>query len=84
MYAETTWFPIALPMVIKYQIILLSKLSKIGCLYVFYIHGSVHHESNLITVQQDATYLPCDTHESVPTQQRERMIVNPVNQYQKL
>jgi len=23
---------------------------------VFYIHGSVHHESNLITVQQDATY----------------------------
>ena len=22
----------------------------------FYIHGSVHHESNLITVQQDATY----------------------------
>ena len=23
---------------------------------VFYIHGSVHCESNLITVQQDATY----------------------------
>jgi len=23
---------------------------------VFYIHGSVHRESNLITVQQDATY----------------------------
>ena len=22
----------------------------------FYIHGSVHRESNLITVQQDATY----------------------------
>ena len=22
----------------------------------FYIHGSVHHELNLITVQQDATY----------------------------
>ena len=22
----------------------------------FYIHGSVHHESNLITVQKDATY----------------------------
>ena len=24
--------------------------------YIFYIHGSVHRESNLITVQQDATY----------------------------
>ena len=23
---------------------------------IFYIHGSVHRESNLITVQQDATY----------------------------
>ena len=23
---------------------------------LFYIHGSVHRESNLITVQQDATY----------------------------
>ena len=22
----------------------------------FYVHGSVHRESNLITVQQDATY----------------------------
>ena len=29
-------------------------------------------------------YLPYDTHESVPTQQRERMAVDPVNQYQKL
>jgi len=29
-------------------------------------------------------YLPYDTHESVPTQQRERMVVDPVNQYQKL
>jgi len=29
-------------------------------------------------------YLPYDTHESVPTQQRERMVVGPVNQYQKL
>lgn len=37
MYAETTWFPIALPMVIKYQIMLLPKLSKIGCLYVVYL-----------------------------------------------
>jgi len=25
-------------------------------LYNFYIHGSVHRESNLIIVQQDATY----------------------------
>jgi len=25
-----------------------------------------------------------NTHESVPTQQRERMVVDPVNQYQKL
>jgi len=25
-------------------------------IFVFYIHGSVHRESNLITVQQDATY----------------------------
>jgi len=24
--------------------------------YIFYTHGSVHRESNLITVQQDATY----------------------------
>ena len=29
-------------------------------------------------------YLPYDTHESVPSQQRERMVVDPVNQYQKL
>ena len=29
-------------------------------------------------------YLPYDSHESVPTQQRERMVVDPVNQYQKL
>jgi hypothetical protein len=36
MYAKTPWFPIALPMVIKYQIILLSKFSKIGRLYVVY------------------------------------------------
>jgi len=27
----------------------------------FYIHGSVHRESNLITVQQDATYSVCYT-----------------------
>ena len=25
-------------------------------LFFFYVHGSVHRESNLITVQQDATY----------------------------
>ena len=29
-------------------------------------------------------YLPYDTHESVPTQQRERMVVDQVNEYQKL
>ena len=29
-------------------------------------------------------YLPYDTHEAVPTQQRERVVVDPVNQYQKL
>ena len=29
-------------------------------------------------------YLPYDTQESVPTQQRERMVVDPVNQSQKL
>ena len=29
-------------------------------------------------------YLPYDTHESVPTQQRERMVVDGVNQYKKL
>jgi len=29
-------------------------------------------------------YLSYDTHESVPTQQRERMLVDPVNEYQKL
>jgi len=33
---------------------------------------------------QYGRYLPYDTHESVSTQQRERMIVDPVNQYQKL
>jgi len=40
----------------------------------------------LVFVQQDGRYeyLPHDTHESVPTQQRERMVVQPVNQYQKL
>ena len=58
----------------------------------------MHRESNLITVQQDMSYsvyyisvgsikneyLPYDTHESVPIQQREQMVVDPVNQYQKL
>ena len=29
-------------------------------------------------------YLLYDTHESVPTQQRERLVVDPVNQYHKL
>jgi len=29
-------------------------------------------------------HLPYDTHESVPTQQRERMVLDTVNQYQKL
>jgi len=29
-------------------------------------------------------YLPYDAHESLPTEQRERMVVDPVNQYQKL
>jgi len=29
-------------------------------------------------------YLPYDTNESVPTQQRKRMVVDPANQYQKL
>ena len=29
-------------------------------------------------------YLLYDTHESVPTQQQERMVADPVNQYQKL
>ena len=29
-------------------------------------------------------YLLYDTHESVPTKQWERMVVDPVNQYQKL
>ena len=55
--------------------------------HAFYIHGSVHRESNLTFVQQDVTYtvyLSYDTHESVPTQQRERVVVDPVNQYQKL
>jgi len=30
------------------------------------------------------SYLSYDTHESVPTQQREQMVVDPVNQHQKL
>ena len=29
-------------------------------------------------------YRTVGTHESIPTQQRERMVVDPVNQYQKL
>jgi len=32
------------------------KLIKNGLYTVLCIHGSVHRESNLITVQQDATY----------------------------
>jgi len=44
---------------------------------------------NLTIFQLEATYsvgryLPYDTHESVPTQQRKRMVVDPFNQYQKL
>ena len=40
----------------------------------------------LIIVQKDGRYeyLPYDTHESVPTQQRERMVADPFCQYQKL
>jgi len=56
----------------------------------------VHRESNLTIFQLDttysvyyitvgsSTYLPYDTYESVPTQQRKRMVADPVNQYQKL
>jgi len=88
---------------------------------IFYIHGSVHRESNLIIVQQDATvfsllhscrklymfraltpiirssyscnyslwdwstgYTTIRSRCWFPTQQRERMAVDPVNQYQKL
>jgi len=47
------------------------------------MHASVHRESNLITAQQDATYSVYYI-SWVPTQQRERMVVDPVNQYQKL
>ena len=32
------------------------NIESAAYLSVFYIHGSVHRESNLITVQQDATY----------------------------
>jgi len=37
-----------------------------------------------LTIHMNQVYLPYDTHESVPTQQRDRMVVDPVNQYQKL
>jgi len=32
-----------------------TKLCELQTEFSFYIHGSVHHESYLITVQQDAT-----------------------------
>jgi len=32
-----------------------SNIDEINC-YLFYIRGSVHRESNLITVQHDVTY----------------------------
>ena len=35
---------------------LLHVSDELALLQVFYIHGSVHRESNLIIVQQDATY----------------------------
>jgi len=38
------------------------------------------NRSNVILIE----YLPYETHESVPIQQRERIVVDPVNQYQKL
>jgi hypothetical protein len=38
------------------------------------------NRSNVILIE----YLPYETRESVPTQQRERIVVDPVNQYQKL
>ena len=38
------------------------------------------NSSNVIWIE----YLPYETHESVPTQQRERKLADPVNQYQKL
>ena len=63
---------------------------------VFYIHGSVHHESNLIIVQQDATVFslvffcrqlymfPSALVELEPTRQQEQMVVDPFDQCQKL
>jgi len=38
----------------------------------------------IIRSWHNCNYLPYDTPESVPTQQREQMVVDPVNQYQKL
>jgi len=82
------------------------KLIYINDFLYFYINVSMHRESNLIIVQQDATYsvyyisvgsstcFECRhpssgagtavIHKSVPTQQRERMVVHPVNLNQKL
>jgi len=40
---------------IKVPVLNLSNLKTKGHVNVFYIHGSVHHELDLITVQQDAT-----------------------------
>ena len=37
-------------------LLLVSRVMKIWRKNKFYIHGSMHRESNLITVQQDATY----------------------------
>jgi len=41
---------------------------KMMKLLIFYIHGSVHRELNLITAQQDATY--SDYHISVGSSTR--------------
>jgi len=41
-----------------WRMYLLLRIENSNCLttVVFYVHGSVHRESNLLTVQRDATY----------------------------
>ena len=54
---------------------------KVGITYYLVVELELIHVYRTVSITY---YLPYDTQESGPTQQRERMVVDPFNQYQKL
>ena len=52
--------------------------------FITFLYAALHVSGDDTHTVYLPEYVPYRTHESSPTQQRERMVVDPVNQYQKL